>query len=90
MVLFDRPDFVGHGRPALLSPLLAFPMEHSWKVMSAAQWRKARWVLIGGIVGFLYHRWVGCDHGGCLISSNPWISSGYGALMVYLFYTAQH
>jgi len=34
--------------------------------------------------GFLYWKYVGCASGTCPITSNPYISSGYGALMGYL------
>jgi hypothetical protein len=42
-------------------------------------------ILIGGLLGFLYSRFVGCSAGGCVISSNPWISATYGMLMGALF-----
>ena len=40
--------------------------------------------VIGGILGFLYYRFVGCTSGTCPISSNPWISTLYGGLLGYL------
>lgn len=48
--------------------------------------RKWRFVGIGILLGYAYHHWVGCESGGCLISSNPWISSAYGGVMGWLLY----
>ena len=49
-------------------------------------WRVIRAVLIGAILGYLYHRFVGCDSGGCMISGSPVISTLYGGLLGYLFH----
>jgi len=38
-------------------------------------------VAVGGIVGFLYYRFVGCRSGACFITSNPYISTIYWALL---------
>lgn len=35
---------------------------------------------IGGGLGYLYYRLVGCSTGSCPITSNPFISSIYGAV----------
>ena len=40
--------------------------------------------LLGGIAGFMYYHFVGCASGTCPITSNPYISLLYGALMGYL------
>ncbi len=42
--------------------------------------------LIGLLGGFLYYRFIGCNSGGCPITSNPWISTLYGGLMGYLVF----
>ena len=38
-------------------------------------------VAVGATGGFLYYSFVGCASGTCPITSNPFISTGYGALM---------
>lgn len=37
--------------------------------------------LAGGFAGFSYYYFVGCVSGTCPITSNPYISTGYGALI---------
>ncbi len=39
---------------------------------------------IGAVLGFLYYRFVGCSTGACPITSNPWSSTLYGALMGFM------
>jgi hypothetical protein len=51
--------------------------------------RNLRAILIGAILGFLYYRLVGCQSGHCMISSNPFISTGYGGLLGYLFVSSR-
>lgn len=38
-------------------------------------------IFVGGIAGYLYYYYVGCENGTCLISSSPINSSLYGALL---------
>ena len=38
-------------------------------------------VVLGGVAGFWYYRFVGCSTGTCPITSNPWISTLYGMAM---------
>lgn len=37
--------------------------------------------MLGAIGGFLYWKLVGCYDGSCMIWSNPYKSTGYGAMM---------
>ncbi len=41
-------------------------------------------VLGGALLGFAYHRVVGCRSGACMITGNPYIATLYGAFMGYL------
>lgn len=36
---------------------------------------------VGAIAGYGYYYFIGCHSGNCPISSNPLISTGYGALI---------
>jgi hypothetical protein len=38
-------------------------------------------VVVGGVLGFLYYRFVGCAGGACPITGNPYISTMYGAFI---------
>ena len=41
-------------------------------------------VIAGAVLGYGYNRLVGCSTGTCPITSNPWISTAYGALVAGL------
>lgn len=43
-------------------------------------------MLTGAIGGYLYYYYVGCAGGTCPITSNPYISVFYGALLGYLLF----
>ncbi len=43
-------------------------------------------IILGAIGGFAYYHFVGCASGTCPITSNPYISIAYGALLGYLFF----
>lgn len=36
-------------------------------------------VLVGAFLGYAYYYFIGCRTGSCPITSNPWISTFYGA-----------
>jgi len=40
---------------------------------------------VGAIFGFLYYYYIGCASGSCAITSNPYISTAYGAMMGLVF-----
>jgi hypothetical protein len=42
--------------------------------------------ILGGGAGYAYYRFVGCRTGACPITSNPWISTIYGALLGFMFF----
>jgi hypothetical protein len=43
-------------------------------------------ITIGGIGGYAYYHYVGCASGTCPITSNPYITVIYGAVLGYLFF----
>ncbi|MBP6663131.1 MAG: hypothetical protein KA172_08615 [Paludibacter sp.] len=42
-------------------------------------------IIAGGIGGYSYYYFIGCASGACPITSNPYISVIYGAVLGYLF-----
>jgi hypothetical protein len=42
-------------------------------------------IVLGALVGYGYYHFIGCRSGVCPITSNPWISTGYGALIGLVF-----
>lgn len=44
-------------------------------------------VVLGALAGFLYYKYVGCVNGTCAITSNPYISTLYGAAMGGLLFS---
>ena len=41
-------------------------------------------VVIGALVGFGYYKLIGCAGGTCPITSNPWASAIYGAVLGFM------
>jgi len=41
-------------------------------------------VLIGGLLGYAYYRFVGCSTGACPLTSNAYVSTLYGAAIGFL------
>ena len=40
---------------------------------------------VGAILGFAYYYYIGCASGTCAITSNPYISTAYGAMIGLIF-----
>ena len=47
-------------------------------------------VVIGGGLGFAFYKFVGCSTGTCPLTSNPIISTIYGAVLGALIATSFH
>ena len=47
-------------------------------------WFIAGSTVLGAALGFTYQRIVGCRSGVCLITSNRWLATAYGAGVGYL------
>ncbi len=48
----------------------------------------ARYVIgiaIGGLLGFIVYRFIGCSSGACPLTSNPWVSTLYGMVVGGIF-----
>lgn len=43
--------------------------------------------IAGGLVGYAYYYFIGCNSGSCAITSKPVNSSVYGMVMGYLFFS---
>ncbi len=43
--------------------------------------RLAIGALVGGGLGFLYYKFVGCSTGACPLTSNPFVSTVYGMVV---------
>ena len=42
-------------------------------------WKKVvSFAIIGGGLGFAYYYFIGCLNGSCPLSSNPYLTTGYG------------
>ena len=47
-------------------------------------WKPVLAVVIGGLAGFLYYHFIGCNSGSCDITSNPYKSVIFGGLFGFL------
>lgn len=44
-------------------------------------------ILAGGILGYAYYHFIGCNTGTCAITSKPMNSTVYGMVMGYLMFS---
>jgi peptidoglycan/LPS O-acetylase OafA/YrhL len=56
-------------------------VEFSGHELAARRARRLIPIFIGALAGFAYYSFIGCTTGTCPITSNPWISTGYGAFI---------
>jgi hypothetical protein len=57
-------------------------LAHAWKTKMILYTVAS--VVGGGVLGFAYYKVVGCRTGTCPITSSPYVSTLYGALLGYL------
>ena len=48
------------------------------KIRNKITLKLAAFILLGGAAGFAYYYFIGCVGNTCPITSNPYISTGYG------------
>lgn len=46
--------------------------------------KKSAIVFAGAALGYAYYYFIGCSSGSCPITSNPYISTFYGALIAFI------
>lgn len=49
--------------------------------MRKPTWKQLALIAGGGVAGYAWYYFVGCATGTCPISSNPYVSTAYGALI---------
>lgn len=50
-------------------------------LVKAVWTKRALYSILGASLGYAYYSFIGCYSGTCPITSNPWISTAYGAGM---------
>ena len=61
-------------------------MEKTAMTLLKNHWLTLAGVALGALGGYLYYYFVGCNSGTCVITSKPFNSTIYGALMGGLFF----
>jgi hypothetical protein len=56
-------------------------MEFQQTALSRIWMKRVGGPVLGALGGFAYYHFVGCTSGTCPITSNPWASTAYGALI---------
>lgn len=59
-------------------------VKEKWASLTPVQKKRIKrsiGLVLGATAGYTYYAMVGCASGGCPITSNPWISTGWGALI---------
>jgi hypothetical protein len=72
-------------RPGLWLPHVIVTSQLLQRIRTSALATRVLYVLFGGAAGLAYQHFVGCRSGTCPITSNPYISILYGAVLGYLF-----
>ena len=54
------------------------------KILNNRIFRFSMFIALGGIGGFAYYYFIGCQTGTCPITRNPYISTSYGALIGFV------
>ena len=55
-------------------------MDIKTRLKKIISWRLLAGILIGGIAGYAYYHFVGCNSGTCAITSNPYNSAIFGMI----------
>lgn len=42
-------------------------------------------IALGGVLGYAYYYFIGCNSGSCAITSSPYVSTIYGAFLGLIF-----
>lgn len=51
------------------------------KILNTKWSKMALFVILGAVGGYSYYYFIGCTSNACPITSNPYISSGYGMMI---------
>ncbi len=54
-------------------------------IRSSWFWKPASGIIIGGVLGYLYYFYEGCNSGACGITGNPISSIIFGSVLGYFF-----